>query len=305
MILAVDRTIVSTIKRQDTNSGWDRLIELGRAIDIWILRIVVSLVLASWIAETYSVFLHKHLIEDHLKQKIDEKITSLELKRLESSNARDGYVKEKLPGCAVLKSQLSKIPIRLERESLKCPSNHKTNGECKGREYDGIKEEEKELNRRIKTECNEASLVIPDYLNTPGERIDDEILKAQAKKNNLQYDISQGADALQAIGVERYRKRHPRPDEATTVDELVTWMTFSPHKTFMVLLIVDLLPLIVKMLVKTAYFPNLEKAEESRNSNMTLVHQLQSPPQNRRKTEWNPIFSSREQGEPERRSALP
>jgi Domain of unknown function (DUF4407) len=299
MIMAVDRTIVSTVRKHGLKGEW------ARTASIWVLRIVVSLVLASWIAETYSVFLNRHLIEKHLRNELDAKIQALEVRRNEVEKEKDDFVSRNLPVCQLIKTQISKIPDRLERESLKCPKRHETGGECKGVEYKGIKAEEQELQNRLAKECDAKNLSIPKHLSDPGTRFEQDISAARIERNSLTYDISQGSDALQAVGRERFLKRHPPPEEPNWYDSLVTWLTFSPHKTFLVLLVVDLLPLIVKMLIRTSYFSVLEKAEELRELHMNSMPKLSHPAQNRRKIGWNPLFTERDDNGPERRSALP
>lgn len=299
MIMAVDRTIVSTIKKTGHPAEW------ARTVAIWVLRIIVSLVLASWIAETYSVFLNRHLIEEHLSRKLDKRISELETARLQADKGKESYIETNAPRCHSAKVQFAKIPDRLKQESLKCPPSHKTGGECKGPEFKAIQAEGKELANLVDSECTITKLGLPEYLSAPGIRLDADIAKAKEEKRILAYDISQGSDALQEIGHERHVKRHPKPTEVDFFDACITWLTFSPHKTFMVLLVIDLLPLIVKMLVRSSYFSVLERAEELREGYMTYMPRLATPTTNRRKIGWNPLFSMREPSEPERRSALP
>lgn len=286
MILSVDRTIVSTIQKKN-----DQL----KFILLWITRILVSLVLASWIAETYAVFLNRHLIETHLEKQIDQKIIVLEASRITAEKSKDSYIQTNAPNCMIIKDLLAKIPARLERESLKCPSTHKTSGECKGVEYRGILAEEKNLNTRFANECSASALKLPDYLSNPGMRIDKEIKNLQSDKTNLIYDISQGGDALQSIGQERFKKRHPNINDVNYFDQFITWFTFGPHKTFMVLLIIDLLPLIVKMLIRTSYFSNLGNLEEYRDVHAkSFTPNFQGIAQQNKELTWESLFGNQE-----------
>lgn len=252
-ILSLDRVLVS-----DSTEG------KSHAICSWISRIIISLVLASWVSSAYNALLNEQIIHKKLSEKATSQLTSSQKEVTEyDEHLRQQLEKDRVlsPQCLDIKKSLDGIQDRLKAEELAdCPKGRTTG--CRGEKYREIQREEGQNGDRFTKNCpiRELTPIETQIKATNKEKLD----TLTAEEKNPKFDLAIATDTLREIGVGRRAlmiKSNP-PDGL--LDELKIWASYQPNLTYMILITIDLIPLIVKFFAKSSYLNKLREVETER-----------------------------------------
>lgn len=269
-ILALDRTMVSDVS------------SVG-VISPIVFRVIVSVVIASWVSGAYNALLNEKIIKKKLTAQANVKLNELRLAAgIQEQGIRDGILRDRTaaPDCLAIKKNLDDIPSRLKKEgSLDCPKSRSDN--CIGVNYRLIESQQRVLQDDFRSKC-------PARQETAVERqikLDNaaKLTEIAAEVGNPKYDLAVASDALQEIYLERKVKLFKEGDG--WMNSVSIWLSFQPNITYLVLLIIDLLPLIVKFFSRNSYTEKHIEVETERGAKSVVPIRIAN-----RKKSWDPFI---------------
>jgi hypothetical protein len=252
-ILSLDRVLVSS-----SVSGW------AYNSFSWFARLLISLILASWVSSAYNVLLNEKSIEDNLIDKAKVKLAAARIQAASDSLVTYSKIladQSSTPQCAAIKKNIDAIPARLAlEETLDCPEGRKIN--CIGSTYKLIQKQQQELQDDFIAKCPKRTLT--EIENQIEEANKARLEKLTEEEAHPEFDLSIATDVLQEIGLNRREIILAKIKSPDFIDFFKIWITFQPNLTFLVLMIIDLIPLIVKFFSKSSYTYMLEIVEAAR-----------------------------------------
>lgn len=273
-ILLLDRSIVGS-----------RLTLLGKwKILSWLARLFISLFLASWVSGAYVVMFNgvsiKKFIREDAKVKYAQTQGKLSKFEEELSKSIQGSRVVSID-CDGISKRIAEMPGRLKEEQTKgCPPGRDSG--CISNNYRRIESEGRGLEGVFNEKCKARS-------QTSGEieyrqRIMDDLNSLNEDIKSPRYDMFRGLDVLSEMGDLRRSAVQEKEAGLSLFGEMRVWLSYPPNMTYVIFVIIDLIPLMIKIFATSAYCDQLENIENTRSR-----ARVSDREDNARRVVWNPF----------------